>query len=51
MDAEKRERRENNRLLGKVLIATEVSTVSNNKVKKILDKWEKLGMPIEREAA
>lgn len=50
VDKESAERRQTVQLLSKVLTATEVSTVSNNKVKKTLDKWEKLGMPKERAA-
>ncbi len=50
VDSERAERKELIGLMKKVLTATEVSTVSNNKVKKTLDKWEKVGMPKERAA-
>jgi len=50
VDNERAERKELVGLMSKVLKATETSTVSNNKVKKTLDKWEKVGMPKERAA-
>ncbi len=50
VDGERAERKQLIGLMKKVLTATEVSTVSNNKVKKTLDKWEKVGMPKERAA-
>ncbi len=50
VDTERKERKELTDVMNKVLTAIEVSVVSNNKVKKTLAKWEKVGMPKERAA-